>query len=94
MATQHVSGPWRRTKPGASIFDAKTQKAIAHVYIDGEQRIPVADLIATAPELRDTLKALRDWCDANLNGSPAGYHELGGYNAYQSSLGNAGKRHL
>jgi hypothetical protein len=24
----------------------------------------------------DTLKALRDWCDTNLNGSPAGYHEI------------------
>ena len=71
-----MQGPWRRTRPGASIFDAVTQKAIAHVYVDGEQRIPVANLIASAPELRDTLQALRDWCDENLNGSPAGYHEI------------------
>lgn len=33
-------------------------------------------LIVAAPELLEAGKALRDWCDANLNGSPLEYSKI------------------
>jgi hypothetical protein len=33
-------------------------------------------LIRAVGEMRNVLKALHVWCDENLNGSPAGYHEI------------------
>lgn len=67
------SGPWTSNIQGKVFGLAPNGKrhVVAQVYRHAD--VP---LVENALELRETLKALRDWCDANFNGVPDGYAQI------------------
>lgn len=69
---------WRATKIGASVIETidGQETTLAHVNGIGAERRAKAQLIAAAPDLYDALKALRDWCDQNINGVPLEYGQI------------------
>lgn len=63
-----LNGPWRATKSGASVRPVDgSGTVLAFVNDYGDERLKIATLMAAAPELRDALKALRDWCYDHLS---------------------------
>jgi hypothetical protein len=78
MSSEHLTRAWRATKIGASVIGCidGSETTIAHVNGIGQERVATARLLAAAPDLYDALKALRDWCDENINGVPLEYRQI------------------
>lgn len=77
--TEPTPGPWLAVREDAEHVliantDDRSWNSIEH-YV-GRVRANNARLVAAAPELLIALRALRDWCDQNLNGAPLEYSEI------------------
>jgi hypothetical protein len=74
-AKQQTPGPWKRDmerRIHGQLPQGPTKRRNTRVVAQVYREADVA-VIENSLELRDTLRLLRDWCDCNINGVPAGY---------------------
>jgi hypothetical protein len=82
MSDKHTPGPWQVThnSQGETFVDFTGETgglfAVARVYATGGNQEADARLIAAAPDLLVALRALRDWCNENINGVPLIYGQI------------------